>query len=58
MMQNNRFKQALDEGNVALGTCIDSNSPAVMEVAGFSGLDFVRIDTEYLWRRDDFGFRH
>ncbi len=53
MIQNNRFKQALDAGKVAMGTCVDSNSPAVVEVAGYSGLDFFRIDTEYLWRRDD-----
>jgi 4-hydroxy-2-oxoheptanedioate aldolase len=53
MKQYNKFKQVLDEGKVALGTCIDSFSPAVVEVAGYSGLDFVRIDTEYSWRRDD-----
>ncbi len=53
MKRVNKFKQALDEGTIALGTCIDSYSPAVVEVAGYSGLDFVRIDTEYSWRRDD-----
>jgi 4-hydroxy-2-oxoheptanedioate aldolase len=53
MKRINKLKQTLDEGKIALGSCIDSYSPAVMEVAGYSGLDFVRIDTEYSWRRDD-----
>lgn len=53
MITDNKFKQALDEGKVSLGTCIDSYSPAVVEIAGFSGLDFVRIDTEYSWRKDE-----
>lgn len=53
MIRNNSMKRTLDQGKVALGTCIDSYSPAVVEVAGYSGLDFVRIDTEYSWRRDD-----
>ena len=53
MERENRLKSILEEGKIALGTCIDSHSPAVVEVAGYSGLDFVRIDTEYSWRRDD-----
>lgn len=53
MQRTGRFKQALDDGRIAMGTCVDSYSPAVMETAGYSGLDFVRIDTEYSWRRDD-----
>jgi 2-keto-3-deoxy-L-rhamnonate aldolase RhmA len=38
---------------VALGTAIFSNNPAIVEVAGYSGLDFIRIDNEYSWRRDE-----
>lgn len=53
MNRNNKMKQVLDQGKVALGTCVDSYSPAVVEIAGYSSLDFVRIDTEYSWRRDD-----
>jgi len=53
MKRMNKMKQALDEGKVALGTCIDSYSPYAVEAAGYSGLDFIRIDTEYAWRRDD-----
>ena len=53
MKRINVLKQTLDSGKIALGTCIDSYSPSIVEVAGYSGLDFVRIDTEYSWRRDD-----
>jgi len=47
------MRKVLEEGKVAVGTCIDSYSPAVVEVAGYSGLDFCRIDSEYSWRRDE-----
>ncbi len=30
-----------------------SFSPAIMEVAGFTGLDFCRIDNEHAWRQDE-----
>ncbi|MBW1695723.1 MAG: hypothetical protein JRH18_06240 [Deltaproteobacteria bacterium] len=53
MKRINKMKNALKDGKLVLGTCIDSYSPAAVETAGLSGLDFVRIDTEYSWRRDD-----
>lgn len=53
MERVNRLRQVLAEGRVAIGTCVDSYSPAVVEIAGYCGLDFVRIDTEYSWRKDD-----
>ena len=53
MQRTNKMKKALEKNKLALGTCIDSYSPAAVEVAGYSGLDFVRIDTEFSWRRDD-----
>lgn len=53
MIRKNKMKRILDQGKVALGTCMDSYSPAAVEIAGYSELDFVRIDTEYSWRRDD-----
>jgi 4-hydroxy-2-oxoheptanedioate aldolase len=49
----NRLKRTLHKGDVALGTAVFSSSPAIIEVAGYSGLDFVRIDNEYSWRRDE-----
>ena len=53
MERINKLRNVLKEGKIALGTCIDSFSPAVVEIAGYSGLDFCRIDTEYSWRRDE-----
>ena len=53
MTRTNKMKKALEDGRLALGTCLDSYSPAAVETAGYSGMDFVRIDTEYSWRRDD-----
>lgn len=53
MQRVNKLRKVLEEGKVAVGTCIDSYSPAVVEIAGYSGLDFCRIDTEYSWRRDE-----
>ncbi len=53
MERVNRMKKVLEDGKVAVGTCIDSYSPAAVETAGYSGLDFCRIDNEYSWRRDE-----
>jgi len=49
----NKMRKVLEEGKIAVGTCLDSYSPAAVEVAGYSGLDFCRIDNEYSWRRDE-----
>ena len=53
MQMVNKLKQVLEKGEVALGTAVFSYSPTIVEVAGYSGLDFVRIDNEYSWRRDE-----
>jgi 4-hydroxy-2-oxoheptanedioate aldolase len=53
MERVNKLRKILKDGGTAIGTCLDSFSPGVAEVAGYSGLDFVRIDTEYSWRRDE-----
>lgn len=53
MKRVNRLRQVLAEGRVAVGTCVDSYSPAVIEAVGYSGLDWVRVDNEYSWRRDE-----
>jgi 4-hydroxy-2-oxoheptanedioate aldolase len=53
MKRVNRLRQILSEGKVAVGTCVDSYSPAAIEVVGYSGLDWVRICNEYSWRRDE-----
>lgn len=51
--EKNRLKEKLSAGAVAFGTCIDTHSPAAVEIAGYAGLDFCRIDTEHTWRKDD-----
>lgn len=49
----NKLKDIIRRGELALGTCIYSFSPAIIELAGFSGLDFCRIDNEHAWRQDE-----
>jgi len=49
----NKMKETLARGEVALGACICSFSPAIVEVAGFSGLVWCRIDNEHAWRQDE-----
>jgi 4-hydroxy-2-oxoheptanedioate aldolase len=53
MLREIKLRKILREGKVAIGTGIYSNSPTIVEVAGFSGLDFVRIDSVHGWRRDE-----
>jgi 4-hydroxy-2-oxoheptanedioate aldolase len=51
--KKNKLKEIIKRGEVALGTCVYSFSPAVIELAGFCGLDFCRIDNEHAWRQDE-----
>ena len=53
MFREIKLRKILREGKVAIGTGIYSNSPTVVELAGFCGLDFIRIDNEHGWRRDE-----
>jgi 4-hydroxy-2-oxoheptanedioate aldolase len=48
-----KLRQLLSQGRIALGTAVDTFSPAAVEVVGYCGLDFVRLDMEYSWRRDE-----
>ena len=48
----NQFREVIKSGKIAIGTCIYSFSPAIIELAGFCGLDFCRIDNEHAWRQD------
>ena len=52
-LKANKVREKLLAGQNVTGTAIYSSSPNIVEAAGFSGLDFIRIDTEHLWRRDD-----
>jgi len=53
MLVKNRLKEILEEGKLAVGSCVYSSSPALVELAGFCGLDFLRFDNEHSWRRDE-----
>ncbi len=47
-----KLRGILSKGRIALGTGVYSFSPALVELAGYCGLDFVRIDCEHAWRQD------
>jgi 4-hydroxy-2-oxoheptanedioate aldolase len=48
----NKLREIISSGKIALGTCVYSFSPAIIELAGFCGLEFCRIDNEHAWRQD------
>jgi 4-hydroxy-2-oxoheptanedioate aldolase len=49
----NRLREKVAAGEIAWGTCLYTFSPALMELAGFCGLDFCRVDNEHAWRQDE-----
>ena len=49
----NKLREKLANGHCATGTAVVSWSPAVVDVAGLAGLDYLRIDTEHAWRKDE-----
>lgn len=51
--QKNKLRQKLAQGQRVIGTGIQSASPHMVEAAAYSGIDFLRIDTEHNWRQDD-----
>jgi len=53
MWGENRLKETLEEGKLAVGSCVYSSSSALVELMGYCGLDFCRIDNEHSWRRDE-----
>ncbi len=52
MWEKNRLKEILEAGELAVGSCVYSNSAALVELMGYCGLDFCRIDNEHSWLRD------
>lgn len=53
MARPNKVRAKLASGRCVTGTAIYSNAANVVEAAGYAGIDFVRIDTEHAWRRDE-----
>lgn len=47
------LRRKLRAGRCVTGTAIYSASPNMVEAAAFAGVDFVRIDSEHAWRRDE-----
>lgn len=48
MLQKSRIKQSLKAGAVVYGTFVKSTDPAVIEILGHIGFDFVIIDNEHI----------
>jgi len=48
MIRKNKLKQLIREGGYAVGTFVKSNDPAVAEILGYSGLDFIVLDNEHV----------
>ena len=51
-LPQNKVLRKLREGKIVLGTCAYSFSPDIVQMAGYCGLDFCRIDNEHAWRQD------
>jgi 4-hydroxy-2-oxoheptanedioate aldolase len=48
MLKRNPLRKALAEGKVVCGCAVMSRSPILVEILGYSGFDFVFIDTEHV----------
>jgi 2-keto-3-deoxy-L-rhamnonate aldolase RhmA len=53
MWGENQLKETLENEKLAVGSCIYSSSPALVELMGYCDLDFCRIDNEHSWRKDE-----
>ena len=47
-MRKNPLRRALSEGKVVCGLAVMSRSPILVEILGYTGFDFVFIDTEHV----------
>lgn len=52
-MRENPVKQRLKNGENVIGTLVRSHDPAVVEVLGYAGFDFIAIDTEHMTMNDE-----
>jgi 4-hydroxy-2-oxoheptanedioate aldolase len=48
MFRKNALRKALAEGRVVCGVAVMSRSPIIVEILGYTGFDFVFIDTEHV----------
>ena len=52
ILQQNKIKKKLNTGGVTFGTCMTALCPSLVEIGGYSGFEWCRIDTEHNWRQD------
>lgn len=52
LLKPNKIRASLNEGKVVIGTCMTALSPNLVELAGFCGYEWCRIDTEHNFRQD------
>ena len=43
----NKLKDAIEKNQYAVGTFLGAANPSIVEIMGYTGLDFVVIDTEH-----------
>jgi 4-hydroxy-2-oxoheptanedioate aldolase len=48
----NPVRQKLAAGQCVTGAAVFSWSPYIIDAAGYAGFDYLRIDTEHVWRQD------
>ena len=53
MRKPNKIRQKLRSRRCVMGASVLSFSPNIVEAMGYGGIDFLRLDTEHAWRRDD-----
>jgi 2-keto-3-deoxy-L-rhamnonate aldolase RhmA len=49
----NKLRRKMSTDRLIAGSVITSMAPAMMHAAGFAGLDFIRIDAEHIFARDE-----
>ena len=47
LLGKNKLKGILEEGRLAVGSCVYSSRPTLVELMGYCGLVFCRIDNEH-----------
>ena len=51
-LKPNKIREKLGRGETVFGSALFSFSANVMEAAGYSGIEFMRVDNEHSWRQD------
>jgi 4-hydroxy-2-oxoheptanedioate aldolase len=57
-MRENKLRRPLSEGKVVCGVAVMSRSPILVEISGYTGFDFVFIDTEHVPIGSDMTLEH